>query len=111
MILNKEKNDGSERKLLSYLKKIFWNLSKFWADTIAKISQNLFAYSFVWEHSKQLSFYFKKKNNAARRVVVNPTQPPPPPLDGVLPASSIYKLYVIIKLYNLSCQIVLLFFC
>ena len=46
---------GSKGKILQYFKKIF----RFLTDTPAKRSHNIFAYSFVSEHSKH--FLFEKK--------------------------------------------------
>ena len=49
MILKERKKFGLKEKF-QYFKNIF--LTKFLTDTLAKISQNIFANSFVSEHSK-----------------------------------------------------------
>ena len=56
----KKKKYGSKGKILRKIlifKKIFW---KVLTDILTKTSQNIFAYSFISEHSKHF-FYFEKK--------------------------------------------------
>ena len=76
MFLKREKSemDDFERKKSLVLKEKYLNfnilksiLKRFFTDSLAKSSQNIFAYSFVSEHSKHY-FYFEKKTIAGGHV-------------------------------------------
>ena len=62
MFLNQEKPEMDDfgRKICLVLKEKNRKYQKFLTDTLARISQNIFVYSFVSEHSKNV-FYFEKK--------------------------------------------------
>ena len=54
-----EKKSLVLKEKFQYFKKIFLKMSKFFTDTLAKSSQNIFAYSFVLEHSRTfLAIFF-----------------------------------------------------
>ena len=60
MILKEENNfvlkENKRRKIL-----IFWKIKKFLTDTLAKMKQNIFAYSFVSEHFNHFYLFWEKK--------------------------------------------------
>ena len=58
-VFEEEKIFGSKGKF-QYFKKAFWKMSKFLMDTLVRMLKNIFAYSFVSEHTKHSSFYKKK---------------------------------------------------
>ena len=58
MILKEKKFDYKGK--FQYFRKILGKMSKFLTDTLANISQNILAYSFVSEHSKSLFFILRK---------------------------------------------------
>ena len=61
--MTRKKKIGSKGKnleIFKYFKKIFWKMSKFLTYTLTKSSQNIFAYSFVSEHSKHFFIITKK---------------------------------------------------
>ena len=56
MFLKQEKPDMDD-----FERKKYFETSKFLSDTLAKISQNIFAYSKVSEHSKHFFYMLRKK--------------------------------------------------
>ena len=78
MILKKKKTLVLKENF-QYFNKIILKISKFFTNTFANMSQNIFAYSFVSEHHKHFILILRKKNFLAAGVGR------PPPLNGCAP--------------------------
>ena len=63
MILKEDKNFGCTR--FSIFQENIWKTEL--TDTLAKTSQNIYAYSFVKEHSKPFSLFLEEKTCSFKR--------------------------------------------